>query len=379
MKPTAHKTRTTPKGRGISAPLSRDIHLLGDTLGEVLLHLEGENVFAREETLRATAKQLRHSFSPADARRMEQLVRRLDVDTATKVLRAFTIYFQLVNEAEQKEIVRVNRERELQAGRKPRPESITEAIHRFKRSGVTAEEVQNLLDSLRIQPVLTAHPTEAKRRTVLEKLKRIAELLDALGANQLLPMERKRLVHEIRSHITALWQTDEVRATPLTVLDEVENGLFFFDQTIFDLVPLLHEQVKEALSQHYPHHAFHIPPFLRFGSWVGGDRDGNPNVTPDITRRAVRAHAALALNKYIAAVRSLRRELSQSIRLTHVSDDLMASIARDRKALPIDEEVQRRYGVEPYRIKLWFIERRLENTLKAGEMGKWGMRTRTSS
>ncbi|MCS6860400.1 MAG: phosphoenolpyruvate carboxylase [Abditibacteriales bacterium] len=370
MKRTTSPLRTTPKGRGISAPLSQDIHLLGDTLGEVLLHLEGQPVFAVEEQLRATAKRLRRNFSPADARRLERLARRLDVDTATKVLRAFTIYFQLVNEAEQKEIVRVNRERELRAGRQPRPESITEAIHQFKRNGVTAEEVQSLLDRLRIQPVLTAHPTEAKRRTVLEKLKRIAELLDALDANQLLPIEQKRLTHEIRSHVTTLWQTDEVRATPLTVLDEVENGLFFFDQTIFDLVPLLHEQMQEALARYYPHHAFRVPPFLRFGSWVGGDRDGNPYVTPDITRRAVRAHAALALNKYIAAVRSLRRELSQSLRLTPVSEELLASIARDRAVIPLAEEVERRYCVEPYRIKLWLMERRLENTLQEVDSGR---------
>jgi phosphoenolpyruvate carboxylase len=371
MKPTVVTPRTTPKGRGISAPLSQDIHLLGDTLGEVLLHLEGESVFAVEEELRATAKRLRgggkvRGLAPSkDARRMERLVRGLDVDTATKVLRAFTVYFQLVNEAEQKEIVRVNRQRELQAGRQPRPESIAEAIHRFKRSGVTAEQVQSLLDRLRIQPVLTAHPTEAKRRTVLEKLKRISALLVELSERQLLPMERERLVGEIRSHVTVLWQTDEVRATPLTVLDEVENGLFFFDETIFALVPLLRDSLKEALARYYPESSFRIPPFLRFGSWVGGDRDGNPNVTPDITRRAVRAHTALALNKYIAAVRSLRRELSQSIRLTQVSEELRASIARDREVIPIDEEVQRRYGVEPYRIKLWFIERRLENTLTA--------------
>src|SRR5262249_28119995 len=145
------------------------------------------------------------------------------------------------------EIVRVNRSRELQAGRRPRPESLAEAIAWARSAGISARRLERLLGQLRVQPVLTAHPTEAKRRTVLEKLKRISTLLMELHSPALLPVERERIVTEIRRHVTTLWQTDEVRAAALTAVDEVDNGLYFFDQTIFALAPRLEYDVRRAL------------------------------------------------------------------------------------------------------------------------------------
>ena len=216
-----------------------------------------------------------------------------------------------------------------------------------------------------MQPVLTAHPTEAKRRTVLEKLKQISALLFALDGPVLLPGDQERIIAGIRRQIMALWQTDEVRATRLTPVNEVDNSLYFFHQTIFALAPELHRDMERALRRYYPGHRFEIPPLVHFGSWVGGDRDGNPNVTPEITRDAVRAHLGLSLRRYIEAISNLRRDLSESIRLVNVSDELLASIDQDRRVITLDQETLRRYRVEPYRLKLWFVEQRLRHTLAA--------------
>ena len=301
---------------------------------------------------------------------MERLVRRLDVETAAASLRAFTVYFQLINEAEQKEIVRVNRAREFESGAKPRAESIAEAVYWAKNAGLGSAEFQDLLRRLKVQPVLTAHPTEAKRRTVLEKLKQISALLFALDVPVLLPGDHERIIAGIRRQIIALWHTDEVRATRLTPVNEVDNSLYFFDQTIFALAPELHRDMDRALRRYYPGHRFEIPPLVHFGSWVGGDRDGNPNVTPEITRSAVRAHLALSLRRYIEAIGNLRRDLSESIRLVNVSDELLASIDEDRRVITLDQETMRRYIVEPYRLKLWFVEQRLRHTLAAVAEGR---------
>ena len=197
----------------------------------------------------------------------------------------------------------MNRERELHPEQKPRLESVAEAVYWAKSSGITAAGLRRLVRSLSIEPVFTAHPTEAKRRTVLMKLKRITALLFELRRDSLLPREAERFTAEIRRQIVSLWQTDEVRATALTPMDEVENGLFFFGETVWPIVSWLRDDLRRAIRRYYPGTDFDIPVFLRFGSWIGGDRDGNPNVTPEITRRAVQAHRTLALRQHIRSVR----------------------------------------------------------------------------
>jgi phosphoenolpyruvate carboxylase len=350
-----------------ASELSQDVQLLGHLLGSVLMEQEGTQVFETEEALRKIAKRLRTRFSVRESRLMERLIRSLDTYTATRILRAFTVYFHLVNEAEQKEIVRVNRQRELDSAKQPRLESIADGLYWAKKNGIRAREIQALARSLMIEPVFTAHPTEAKRRTVLVKLERISALLFELRGRDLLPREKDLITGEIRRQITALWQTDEVRAVTLTPIDEVENGLFFFSETVWPLVPWLQDDVRRAVAQYFPGETFEIPPLLKFGSWIGGDRDGNPNVTPEITLKAVRMHRTLALQQHIRSVRNLRRELSESIRLVEISDELRTSLERDRQAVPLDDETSRRYQVEPYRLKLSFMETRLQNTIGAVE------------
>ncbi len=349
-----------------STPLSQDIHLLGDLLGQVIREQEGEEKFEKVETLRQRARLARELQDKSlqkdhDVSLLSDLIARMDLGDLNQVLRAYSIYFQLINQAEQKEIVRINRERERALP--ARPESIREAIFLLKESGVTADEIQQLLNILSIQPTLTAHPTEAKRRTVLEKLQTITASLFELSRADLLPSERIALQREIYRQITILWQTDDIRRHRPSVMDEVSNGLYFFDHTIFEVVPHLYEDLQQALHFAYPHYTFRIPPFLRFGSWIGGDRDGNPNVTPEVTYQAVKAHKRLVLNKYIAGLTHLRRDLSQSENRVPVTEVLNASLEEEARVIQLDEETLRRYGFEPYRLKLSYMLVRLQNTL----------------
>ena len=354
----------TPDTEGITPALSRDIHLLGDALGRVIREQGGEAVFQAEEAFRDTAKRLRRRFSRQQSEEMLRLAQELDVETASQVLRAFTIYFQLINEAEQKEIVQVNRRRTLDSSLQTRPDSVAEAIQALHEQGFSEEEVQQTLDELEIQSVITAHPTEAKRRTVLEHLHRISTTLFQLESDRLLPSERRQAEDEIHRTITQLWHTNQIRPRAKTPLDELESALYFFDHTIFDLVWDLRQNLQRSLARYYPEHRFRIGPLVRFGSWVGGDRDGNPFVTPEITAEVVRRHAALALGKYLAAVRRLLREISLSTRSTSVSKELTASLEADRRRLrPPADQIQR-YAVEPYRMKLAHVARRLQATLE---------------
>lgn len=357
------------KQNNISNSLSSDINLLGNILGEVLTEQAGKKVFNLEEKLRDLSKQLRNHYSLNTKNKLEKIIGELNLKESKELLRAFTIYFHLVNEAEKKEIIRVNRIREIKSHERgnqhPRSESIAEAIYLLHKNHISGEKVQEIINSLQIQSVITAHPTESKRRTVLDKLNRIYQLVSELGSNNLLPQENERIKREIKSHITTLWQTDEVRSTALTVLNEVENALYFFNQTIFDLIPIVYDDLKAALNRYYPKYKFNIPVFLRYASWVGGDRDGNPNVTPQVTKEAVKYSSIQILNKYINSIKAIRKELSQSIHWAHLDKEFIKSLKEDEKRIPVSDELKERYKIEPFRKKLWFIEDKLHHNLAA--------------
>ncbi len=359
---------TALKQNNISTSLSSDINLLGNILGEVLIEQAGEKIFNLEENLRDLSKQLRNHYSLNTKGKLEKIIRELDLKESKELLRAFTIYFHLVNEAEKKEIVKVNRIREIKSHEKenqhPRSESIAEAIYLLHKNHVTGEKVQEIINSLQIQPVITAHPTESKRRTVLDKLNRVYQLIAELGNGNLLPQEYEKIKREIKSHITTLWQTDEIRITDLTVLNEVENALYFFNQTIFDLIPIVYDDLRTALKKYYPKHKFNVPVFLRYASWVGGDRDGNPNVTPQVTKEAIKYSSIQILNKYIDSIKTIRKELSQSVHWTHLDKTFLQSLKEDEKRIAIPDELKERYKIEPFRKKLWFVEDKLRHTLE---------------
>ena len=341
--------------------LARDVRRLGNALGEVLREQGGEALFERVESIRALTKGARAEEGSEEAvAELDRLFAGMDFPTALPVLKAFTTYFQLINLAEIKEIARVNRRRAAEVGDTPRPESVRAAIQQMSEAGVTAAQMQDLLASLSVQLVFTAHPTEAKRRTVQEKIQRLSRYLSGLERPLLSRPEREWLKAQIKAETEILWQTDEVRQRRLSVLDEAGNILFYFDETLFDVTPRLLEDLKAALAEFYPGEAFAVGPFLEYGSWVGGDRDGNPTITLDHTLEIVRRHKDLALAKYLQAVRKLSDRLSQSRHYVGVSEALERSLQRDAEALrDVAAEAAGRSATEPYRRKCEFMWERL--------------------
>lgn len=345
--------------------LSAQIHLLGDMLGDTIIEQEGNALYERVEQIRAYAKAHRKGDEAAGDALLE-LVQALPLAEARGVVKAFATYFQLVNLAEEEERVRVLRQRADEAGQKgaTMPETIASAVEKLKAAGVTAEEMQSLLDNLLIMPVFTAHPTEAKRRTVLNKLDRIHDLLDTLDFRLQTPSERTATEAALREAVASLWLTDETRPRPPTVLDEVRNGLFYFESTLLALIPKLHESLRTHLELAYPDYPFRIPNFMRFGSWIGGDRDGNPFVTIKVTEETLREHKTLILRAYRRALDDLHGNLSVAER-HGISAELAASIAEDAAMFPERSAfVEERYPGEPYRQKMHFIYAKLGATLE---------------
>ena len=231
--------------------------------------------------------------------------------------------------------------------------------------------MQNLLDRIDICPTLTAHPTEARRRAVLDKLQTVAECL----ADRNLPLSAPLLDRSLSAGeaaaeaateraLTELWQTDELRASPITVPEEARNAMYFFERSIFDVVAWLHDDVRAALHACYPGHEFSVGAFVTYRSWVGGDRDGNPNVTPEVTWRTLMEHRRLALQFFVGRVDALRRELTLSARNIAPSDPLFASLERDRETVPLARDRQERYKAEPVALKFLFMHERLLANLR---------------
>ena len=328
----------------------------------MLKEREGKEGFALVEEYRARTKALRADdprpidFGPDGA---ELLARTegLPLDQARLVVRAFTAYFHLVNIAEERHRLRVLEQREGEDNRVR--ESVAEAVGDAARTGATAERVRALLAGLIVEPVFTAHPTEARRRTVLEKLRRLSDLTGALGDDRLSPRARTRLLDSVREEITALWLTDEVHRLAPSVFDEVRNGLYYFEHSLWDVVPRLYRAVEDALSSAYPGQDFEVPPFLRFGSWIGGDRDGNPNVTARVTEQTLLLHKDVALGLYERDLDELQRHLSVASH-HRSSASLDASLKEDAVAMPdVAQSAERQFAAEPYRRKLAFMRTRL--------------------
>ncbi|HMN27023.1 MAG TPA: phosphoenolpyruvate carboxylase, partial [Caldilineaceae bacterium] len=244
-------------------------------------------------------------------------------------------------------------------------------------ANVSADELRTLLADLFIMPVFTAHPTEAKRRVIQRRLGDIAALLRARKRLDLLPKEAAALDEQLRENILVLWQSDETRDRQMSVMDEVRNGLYYFEQTIYRLVPQIYADLSEALADYYPGERFVIPRFLRYGSWIGGDRDGNPFVTLAVTEETIRAQKEAVLNCYSRDVEHLFNHISASSTRVDISAELKASIARDRQLVPTaEEEVIDRFHLEPYRQKLIMVFRRLLATIRHSQL-PWGNNPRS--
>ena len=330
--------------------LSQTIHLLGDLLGEVISDLESPAIFEVVEQIRAEAK-ARRAGDHAAAQRLQALISALSADEARAVSAAFASYFDLVNLAEDYQRVLLLRKRQDQKYPEPIDESIGESIAMLKARGVTNEQMSEILENLSIELVLTAHPTEARRRTVLSKIERISQLIQEVSGDQLSTREHDDLLLALRTEISALWLTERARANQLAVTDEVKTGLYYVDAFFWKAIPAIYDDLEEALQLHYPNLQAPLT-WLKLASWIGGDRDGNPNVTSDITAETFRLHRGLAVEKHRATVQELGRRLSVSSRLVPPPTQLLNWIEKRRPFPAHAAYIEERYATEPYRLVL---------------------------
>ncbi|NNK63385.1 MAG: phosphoenolpyruvate carboxylase, partial [Gemmatimonadetes bacterium] len=331
----------------MSPELKSDIALLDEVLREVLRsHAGVAHLDLLDETERQCAAVLGGDLSAADA------VGNLGLDEIRALVKALTLRFHLVNTAEKLAIVRVNRERERAASEDaPRGESIAEAIAQLKARGCSLDEARDLLSRLDIQPTLTAHPTEARRRAILLKGQRTAAVMQLLRDPDLLGAERRELRRELAELVHLLFATDEVRTQRLKVLQEVYNGLYFLTTSIWTVVPQLSRDIREGLRTYYGEVGSPSQP-VSYRSWIGGDRDGNPGVTAEVTREAIDMHRSAAIDLCDEALKNLRAELSLSERRVPVPAVLVESIAADPEPENMDPALRSVLQHEPYRTKI---------------------------
>ncbi len=287
----------------------------------------------------------------------------LSLEEAYKVARAFSIYFQLVNIAEERQ--RIRRLREYAKDQSSLLDmSLRKVFHDLKEMKVPASRITELLGNMEIELVLTAHPTEAKRHSVLDHLLHIAVDLARLGNNDLPVIERHQNIESIKATLEILWQTSEIRLRKVEVVDEIDHTLFYFRRTILKLVNNVYDKAVAEFQHSYGDRDLKFKPFLYFGSWVGADRDGNPNVTAEVTKEAVRRQKALILNFYQDRIQGFIRVLSQSMSLAKASKSLLDSLKKDARLLPdVAKTLEGYESTEIYRKKVTYIHRKLHNTL----------------
>jgi phosphoenolpyruvate carboxylase len=327
-------------GVGSSQQLRKDIHFLGDLLGDIIRDQQGEAAFQAVENVRRIAKNRRAGDQQA-AIELTRLISEQSLEQKKVLIKAFANYFQLINIAEDLQRIRVLRERETHG---TNTETIDEAIQQLQASGVTAGEMRKLLERLRVRLVFTAHPSEAKRQEVLIKLRDIAEFMAVRERTVLLPREDQHLVDDIVRRVEQLWQTRTTRASKAQVQDEVDFGLYFIIATVIDVLVDFYLDLRTTLQTVYPDAEWSgLPGILSFASWIGGDRDGNPNVTPHMTLATLEKMHQAALQVYLEDIEYLKARFTESEGEVSVSDELRAHVA----SLP--KEIRDRYPLEPYR------------------------------
>ncbi|MBI4219220.1 MAG: phosphoenolpyruvate carboxylase, partial [Chloroflexi bacterium] len=344
--------------------LRADIRMLGNLLGDTLKRQGGQELYDLEEWVRARTRQLR---AQPDASLQEELARRLDslsLEQVILLVRAFTIYFHLANVAEQRHRVGV-----LRFGVDHDPEWLRSAFEHLAAAGITPQEVDALVRKLDVRPVFTAHPTEAMRRSILNKVRAVDEALSELGDPRIRPAARDRLVRRLAEIIDGMWQTDELRRDRPLPVDEARYAMFYLEQLFRSAVPELFGQLKSGLESIGVPLSEGARP-LRFGTWVGGDRDGNPQVTAAVTRDVLAHQHEQALELLLQAVDGVASELSQSVRVAGISPALAESLERERVAMPaVHGRFSKLNSEEPYRFKCAYIYERIKNALVATRMG----------
>ncbi len=347
------------------AQLRSSVKLLGKLLGNIIKSHAGDKVYIAVEKLRKGFINLRKDNNQIKHDQLIRYIGKLDPITLKNVIRSFSKYFALVNVAEEA-YQHINRTDRLKSGFDSWEGSFDQTLRECKASEMDDTQLESLINSLRYIPVFTAHPTEAKRRSKLEAMRRIFNTILELQSYKGQSIKREELIDELQAEILILWRTDEVRLRKPTVLDEVENGLYYFRTSLFRAIPEVYRDLEKAIKRVYHTDNVKVPSFIRFGSWIGGDRDGNPFVTPDITREAVYMHAETALHEYMRRAQKLSTLLTHSSGLTTPSKEFLSSSKDDDKYFQgAFEDTTQDFAKEPYRRKLKIIRYRLKERLNA--------------
>lgn len=334
-----------------NSSLSSDIRTLGNLLGIIIQEQDGVEAYNLVEEIRSVSKARRSGDAEA-AFKLSERLQDTSVESKNILIKAFSNYFQLINIAEDIQRIRVLRQRESEGTLK---ESIHDAIRMLKESGKSAMEMRALLHQTRLRLVLTAHPSEAKRQEILIKLRHIAQMMESRDRQMLLPREEKQLETQIAEEIEELWQTRPIRASKKHVSDEVDFGIYFITSVIMDVVIDIYEELQVSLEEFYPNEDWtELPPVLRYASWIGGDRDGNPNVTTDVTLQTLKTLHDAAREVYLSEIQFLFQHLTQDTESFGVSRALETIVS-------VDEETIERYPGEVYRQHMAMIYEKLEN------------------
>ena len=340
----------TKVGREATEPMREDIRLLGGILGDTVREQNGAEIFDLVE--RARVESFRVRRSEIDRADLAAMFDGIDAATAIPVIRAFTTFALLANVAED-----IHRERRravhVAAGEPPQDSTLDATYLKLDGAGLDAQTVAAALRGALVAPVITAHPTETRRRTVFDTQHHITQLMRLHARGHTHTDDGRSIEAELRRQILTLWQTALIRLSRLKIQDEIETGLRYYPAAFFDVIPRVNAEVRGALQARWPGEPLLETPILRPGSWIGGDRDGNPNVTADVVRLATGSAAYTAFDRYFAELLALEHELSMSARLVRVSDALQALAGQHPEPTHADE---------PYRQALHVIRARLTAT-----------------
>ncbi len=349
----------------IDKQLRARVKLFGNLLGNILISQAGTKVYDSVEKLRKGFIRLHKQDNPKKRARLMSVIDSLDPQTLSQVVRAFSTYFSLVNIAEEasqhqqrrRQLWKIN-EQPLWRG------SFDSVLADFKQMGMSAVQLQALFDRLAYIPVITAHPTEAKRRSILYAQRRIFLTSEKLNDTRLGRPQRQEIIEELETQIQILWRTDEVREQRPQVRDEIKNGLYYFKESLFKAVPVIYRNLEQRTQEHYPDREFQIPSFLQFGSWIGGDRDGNPNVKPETTQLAIRLQSEAVLEEYVRTLTEMFKRLTHSNQLCTPSREFTESLNKDENLrFEVFTTKPTIYSQAPYRRKIAFMRYRMQQNL----------------
>ena len=362
-------TSGTRPGSAAIRTFADDQELLAWALREVIRVAEGESALELHDRSVSLAGRVRGGEVGA-AYELSGLVGEMSLADLQVLIRSLTCWFGLVNLAEDNERVRRLRSREAHYAPAPRRGSPRQAVERLAESGTGAAELAAMLARAEVRLVMTAHPTEARRRTTVEKLSRIFGMLRALDERHPLPGDVELVRGQLAAAVQELWGTDELRAVSPTVLDEVRTGLVYFTSTLVNVVPTFYRELEAAVGASYHGREIPVPPLLSFGSWIGGDRDGNPNVTPTVTAETLELMRTACLRFLQQRATDLASRVSLSARVTGPPDELEPLLADARARFPkLGDSLTRRHPEEPYRRVFALISERIRATRKQNPTG----------